>query len=119
MSDVLHQVLTQIGAVFTKLEHIEKRNEEDRRDAGRHRENQRAQGNEMREDIRSISDRVTRMEPIVEDLHRQGQRKKFVRELVVKVARYLPFFSAVFMSWFLWFLGIFDRVKTSIAALTR
>src|SRR5262245_51380255 len=115
MSDILHQVLTRLGAVDEGLKNIQKRNDEDRKDAGRHREWQRSQNNEMREEIRSIGDRVSHIEPIYEDLHRQGQRKKFAREWLVRFGRSVPYVLSIFTAGLFHWLGIFKRFGEVIA----
>lgn len=111
------ELLLQLGAVGSDIKNLVKRSDEDRQDNGRHRENQRKLHNEMRDEIRSMNDRVTRIEPIVEGLHTQGQRKKFARDLVRTFGRAALFIASGFSAWVIWFFGMFQKVGDQIAAL--
>lgn len=121
MSDPLNAVLMKLGAVESKIENLVERSDEDRKDAGRHRQNQREQMSELREEVRSTNDQVTRIVPIVDDLHEQAQKKKFKRELartaLRHTGRWAVHIAATFTSVVLYFFGIFDKFGKMIAAL--
>jgi hypothetical protein len=117
MSDVLHDVLTKLSAMDTKIGNLVERSDEDRKDAGRHRENQRVQFSGLHDEMRSMNYRVTRIEPIVEYLDKQSQRKKIVREFLPRFGRtawyLLSVFFAAVVSWF----GAFEKVRQFFAGL--
>lgn len=117
MTDVLHEVLTKLGAVDSRLENLQERSDEDRKDNGRHRQDQREQQTKMSERILSIDGRVTRIEPIVEGLHKQGERKKFARDLMRGLGHIAVYIAPAFTSIAMAMLGWFDKIAKFLTGL--
>lgn len=113
----LHSLSLTIGGMEAKIDTLIERGDEDRRDAGRHRQLQREQMGELSHEVRSIGDRVTRIESTVEPLARSHERKKVARDWLGRLWK--PFWSviAVMMSVMAWSFDLLGRFGKFVAAL--